>query len=321
MRCGAQLVRLDASLQPFELDQTERCFSLGRSRSNCLQATDSRISALHCTVSFDASKGSYYLQDHSHNGSWLRRGEKKWLFKRTRVKLLPGDIFSVISAFCCQTHGEGCYGQEHSSMCHQISGPCFKFLQSRSTREHNFDATSSSPTLEIKRPDNPTLRDDSLSPLQQSKVTQAPVSLAQPLSRAEARVPDRVPAVESSDIEGAHDVETQRELIIAASGEEEAARNRIAPLKQVVITVPAYFRPPPPPPPPPQPCISKGQIECACATDVCTFADKPAAAELTVGSEVQNVSNVIRARARALSLSHSSPVIGKAGSINPLTQS
>lgn len=107
----AYLEPLDASFHGFELEQTERCFSLGRHKSNSLQIPDSRISGLHCTVSCDTATGAYYLQDHSHNGSWLRRGDSKWLLKRTRVKLQAGDIFSVISAYRCPTHGEECGGE------------------------------------------------------------------------------------------------------------------------------------------------------------------------------------------------------------------
>lgn len=107
----ACLEPLDASFHRFELDQTERCFSLGRHKSNSLQIPDSRISGLHCTVSCEAATGAYYLQDHSHNGSWLRRGDSKWLLKRTRVKLQTGDIFSVISNYRCPTHGEECAGE------------------------------------------------------------------------------------------------------------------------------------------------------------------------------------------------------------------
>lgn len=126
----ARLLPLDASCHAFKLEKAERCFSLGRHKSNSLRVADSRISGLHCTVSCDTATEAYFLQDHSHNGTWLTRGRSKWLLKRNRVKLLDNDIVSVISCYVCPSHGTGCVvdGQEACTQTMGLqTGPSFRF--------------------------------------------------------------------------------------------------------------------------------------------------------------------------------------------------
>ena len=157
----ARLLPLDASCHAFELERAERCFSLGRHKSNSLRVADSRISGLHCTVSCDTATDAYFIQDHSHNGTWLQRGPSKWLLKRNRVKLQDGDIISVISCYVCPSHGAACVGNGGGA-CFQLpgpqTGPSFRFSLRDVAR-----ADAQVPH-EIERPANPALRQDSISP-------------------------------------------------------------------------------------------------------------------------------------------------------------
>ena len=186
----ACLLPLNASCHAFELEKVERCFSLGRHKSNSLRVADSRISGLHCTVSCDKATDAYFLQDHSHNGTWLTRGRKKWLLKRNRVKLQDRDIVSVINGYVCPSHGAGCVGNGGDA-CLQTpdpqTGPSFRFLLrevrlqasaqalfskvlyivtlcSKYNRAITFENMRKQVHQEIERPENPALRQDSASP-------------------------------------------------------------------------------------------------------------------------------------------------------------
>ena len=153
-----------------ELNQAEQGFSLGRHKSNSHRVADSRISGLHCSVSCDQQAQAYYLQDHSHNGSWLRRGDKKWLLKRTRVKLQDGDVFSVISCYSCPAHGPSCMGvigEECLQTEDTQTGPSFRFTLEEVWRSESPDA------LHAERPENPALREDMPSPKESSSSNRA----------------------------------------------------------------------------------------------------------------------------------------------------
>ncbi|KAJ1486916.1 hypothetical protein T484DRAFT_1788067 [Baffinella frigidus] len=104
-----------------------------------VRTKDSRASGQHLTIRWevqpeDLAPGlrrvgghppGFQLQDHSHNGTWIRRGEKKWLLKGTRVALQNGDIVSLVRAYSCPTHGPSCDGRQAgvSDACSTESAP------------------------------------------------------------------------------------------------------------------------------------------------------------------------------------------------------
>ena len=142
--------------EAFELPRVERAFSLGRHRSNTLQLKDVRISGLHCSVAYDASTNAYYLQDHSHNGTWLRRGDKRWLLRRNRAKLMHADVVSVIASYICPVHGISCLADgDDTSACWHPPG----LDQGLSFRFSLQDEGESAEAHMLPRPDNPTQPD------------------------------------------------------------------------------------------------------------------------------------------------------------------
>ena len=108
-------------------------FTVGKSRKSTYQVQgDARCSHHHLTVRQDGVEGrcatsltpglpgltaivllllpphppthptrspGYYVEDHSHNGTWLRRGASRWLLKGTRAKLQDGDIISLVASY------------------------------------------------------------------------------------------------------------------------------------------------------------------------------------------------------------------------------
>jgi len=100
-------------------------FTLGRQRSNTVRTRDRRASGQHFTIRWEQDEDlapgfrrvgghppGFQLQDHSHNGTWLRRGAQRWLLRGTRIALQSGDVISLVRSYACPTHGAACDGRQ-----------------------------------------------------------------------------------------------------------------------------------------------------------------------------------------------------------------
>ena len=87
-------------------------FTLGRQRSNTVRTRDRRASGQHFTIRWEQDEDlapgfrrvgghppGFQLQDHSHNGTWLRRGAQRWLLRGTRIALQSGDVISLVRSY------------------------------------------------------------------------------------------------------------------------------------------------------------------------------------------------------------------------------
>lgn len=122
----AMLTHLGAEAESTELC-AGRTFTFGRHKGNSRRLEDTRVSSRHLTVHSEASHGpgssqTFFLQDHSHNGTWLRRGTARFMLKGNRMPLHSGDVFSVVASFVCGTHGDACTGDAEHGVCMSKDG-------------------------------------------------------------------------------------------------------------------------------------------------------------------------------------------------------
>ena len=167
------------------------------------------------------------------------------------MKLQDGDIFSVITSYTCPTHGPTCTGDFGDECLHSEgaqTGLSFKVSLQQTL------APVSPSLLHAKRPENPTLRDDPLSP-------KARTDAGGPRPRASTPFPPET----TSRVDNEHSSSTplQTPPFAEGSGESENADRKPSTQKAdgqewEADTVAAQDRaqpsgglsiPPPPPPP------------------------------------------------------------------------
>ena len=103
---------------PIHLGQS---ITAGRSKESSFRLLDCKVSLHHFTIRHNflapsppnghgLSCAGCFLEDHSRNGTWLRRGTRRWLLRGTRAALHDGDVVSVLRPYTCPSHGDACLG-------------------------------------------------------------------------------------------------------------------------------------------------------------------------------------------------------------------
>jgi hypothetical protein len=92
----------------------------GRLKENSFRLSEGKVSQQHFTIRYNflafpsdgplPTTAGCFLEDHSRNGTWLRRGDRRWLLRGTRASLNDGDVISLVRPYCCPSHGESCLG-------------------------------------------------------------------------------------------------------------------------------------------------------------------------------------------------------------------
>ena len=92
----------------------------GRFKESNFHISDNKVSQHHFTIRHNflsvqsdtvgSTCAGCFLEDHSRNGTWLRRGSRRWLLRGTRAALHDGDVVSLVRPYRCPSHDDTCLG-------------------------------------------------------------------------------------------------------------------------------------------------------------------------------------------------------------------